>query len=79
MSTRNWLFIMLRAVIRLCRGSRSPGRGSWPRLAGDERKKWAEFRRMYRCEPRKREARAFQEAGADSMCKGVEKPVAGHE
>lgn len=48
-------------------------------LGDDKRKKWAEFRRMYRCECSKREARAFQEASVDSMSKGVEKHVARHE
>lgn len=73
------MLIGLGAMIRLCRGLRSPERGTWWRLVDDRRKKWAEFRRMYKYKPSNEKKGHIQEARVDSMSKGVVKQVAGHE
>lgn len=69
---------MVGALIRLCRGSRSPGRDTWSRLGDDRWRKWAEFRSVCKGKPGKGKERAFQEEGADSMSKGVGKQIAWH-
>lgn len=53
------------------RGSGSPGRGTWSRLGDDRWSKWAEFRSTYRGKSGKREEMPLQEAGVDSVSKGV--------